>query len=93
MAYGLQVYSQNGQLVVGNSDLITRLVDYFVVGTNSSGSKSYSLPGGTVLWATVKPLNGWSVHKVTFSGNTVYWNKQAYPDDTGPSGITVIAVG
>jgi hypothetical protein len=91
MAHGLETYSDDGNLVVRANDKLTRYVDYFVVGENSSGSKSYPQIAGSTIWATGKNLGSIATHKVTFSGTTVYWEKH-WVLDSGPTGITVIAV-
>lgn len=93
MSYGLEVYDAGGGLTLSTSDKLTRFIDYFVVGVNSSGSRSYPQLAGATIWATGKSTGAFS-HKVTFSGTTVYWADKGYADyDTGPTGITVMAVG
>lgn len=91
MAYGLQVYDASGNLVVGYTDKLTRFIDYFVVGENSSGSKSYPQLAGSTIWATGKTFGDIATHKVWFDGTTVYWDRH-WVLDSGPTGITVMAV-
>lgn len=94
MSYGLEVYDAGGNLTLSTSDKLTRFIDYFVVGENSSGSRSYPELSGATIWATGKNIGGVFAHKVTFSGTTVYWESRQLVDfDTGPTGITVMAVG
>lgn len=91
MPYGLEVYDAGGGLTLSTSDKLTRFIDYFVVGENSSGSRSYPELSGATIWATGKNLGDTGTHRVTFSGTTVSWEKH-WVLDSGPTGITVMAV-
>lgn len=91
MPYGLEVYDASGGLMLSTSDKLTRFIDYFVVGENSSGSRSYPALSGATIWATGKNLGEVGTHRITFSGTTVYWEKH-WVLDSGPTGITVMAV-
>jgi hypothetical protein len=96
MAYGLEVYGLNGELVVRYTDKLTRFIDYFVVGMNSSGSKSYpELVGQELLASNTVTGSGVGPHNVIVSGYTVSWNRGNTPTqyDVGATGITIVAVG
>lgn len=96
MAHGLEVRRQDGTISLSTEDTITRYIDYFTVGKNTSGSKTYADLVNQDVVAMARNLDGiWFAHYVIVVGNTVHWGRGTIPSDwaVGPSGITVIAVG
>jgi len=96
MAYGLEVFGHNGTVTVSANDSLTRYVEYFIVGKDSAGSKSYPELEGQNLQIMPHNLDGnWFTHRVNVTGYTVYWGRGNVPAewDVGPTGITVMAVG
>lgn len=93
MSYGLEVFDAGGSLTLSTSDKLTRFIDYFVVGENSTGSRSYPELSGSTIWAVGKNFGEAFIHRISFSGTTIYWESQNFSDfDTGPTGIVVMAV-
>jgi hypothetical protein len=99
MTAGVEVYDSSGGLVVSYTDKITRLIDTFTVGADSSGSKTYPDLSSPILWAGAVTLGGsyTFTHKYWFVGNTIYWSlpySSGFSSvTTGPTKFTVMASG
>jgi hypothetical protein len=96
MSYGLEVYKEDGSISLSSEDSLTRFIEYFVVGQDTSGSKTYPGLAGQSIVVMSHNLDGyWFVHRTWVVGNTIYWGRGTVPSDwyVGPTGLTVIAVG
>jgi hypothetical protein len=95
MGYGLEVYRANGSLSLKTGDTLTRFIDSFDVGVNSTGSKDYPNLSGQKLIASAREIGGGiGPPYLSVSGTTVSWSSQrSHSYDISSANITVIAVG
>jgi hypothetical protein len=89
MAYGLQTWDANGNLLIDTSTIIGRIIGVIDASAASGSATVAGLDQGTpfaipqLYQGTAQDYGTNTYPDCTFSGNTVSWTRQSYPSGVG----------